>query len=361
LISGFSDPFVSSIPNTNCIDSSNPTTNGTNTPRELASRIKILELYTLHVLPRNNEWDYARDFIRMSNILDEENREAFLQALDGLEEESRPEYEREQESEQGDERQLEIEQPENLHQSPAQSTSKNTGIECRPDHQRSNSEHDYGIEESGIIAPVIVPLASTLKPLRPTGVKSGPVTSPRRRETDGIYRRGVAILDTLQRLIFNISHSLSRNPLALLRLVLFLVALILTLSRNDVKNRIRRITETGWFKIRQTIGMGLKDKRCTISLGMTSALRYHTSTQASIYPANSSLLQHKATMELEPVLKGKFPAKAHCAKVASYIQSNYSAPENSVLYLEGQKTRLLEDNDEPQPFRYPPFFPPHHH
>lgn len=198
----------------------------------------------------------------MSDILDEEKREAFLQALDGLEEEGRREYDYEQEyerePERDDERQLEAEQPENLDQSSAQSISKNISIEHRPDHQRSNSEHDYGIEDSGTIAPTNVPPASNLKPLRSASVRSGPVTSPRRRENDGIYKRGVAILDTLQRLIFNISHSLSRNPLALLRLVLFLVALILTLSRNDVKNRVRRMTETGWNKIRQTIGMGLK-------------------------------------------------------------------------------------------------------
>lgn len=258
LIPGFPNPFVSSNPDTKCIDSSTSITNGTNTPRELASRIKILELYALHVLPRNSEWDYARDFIRMSDILDEERRGAFLQALDDLEEESKRKCEHEQELERDTERQFEIEQPEDLGQSSAQSTSRITSIDYRPDHQRSNSEHDYGIEESGIIAPANVPSASTAKPLRPTGVRSGPVTSPRRKETDGIYNRGVAILDTIQRLIFNISHSLSRNPLALLRLVLFLVALILTLSRNDVKNRVRRMTESGWYKIRQTIGMGLK-------------------------------------------------------------------------------------------------------
>ncbi|KAL9610465.1 MAG: hypothetical protein Q9167_004838 [Letrouitia subvulpina] len=258
LISGSPDPFLSSHLDTKCIDSSTSITNGTNTPRELASRIKILELYALHVLPHNNEWDYARDFVRMSDILDEERREAFLQALNGLEEESKLEYQHEQELERADERQLEIDQPENLDKSLAQPTSKMTGIEYRPDHQRSNSEHDYGIEESGIIAPVNVLPASTAKPSQPNGVRAGPVTSPRRRETDGIYKRGAAILGTLQRLIFNISHSLSRNPLALLRLVLFVVALILTLSRNDVKNRIRRMTETGWYKIRQTVGMGLK-------------------------------------------------------------------------------------------------------
>ncbi|KAL8968552.1 MAG: hypothetical protein Q9183_002409 [Haloplaca sp. 2 TL-2023] len=53
----------------------------------------------------------------------------------------------------------------------------------------------------------------------------------------------------------------------------------------------------------------------------------------------------------DPILKEKYPAKAHCAKVASYLQSNHGIPGSSVIYLEGQKDRLQEDNDEAQPFR----------
>lgn len=49
---------------------------GADTPRDLNARVKILELYTLHVLLRNNEWDYAREFISVSAVLDEERRDA---------------------------------------------------------------------------------------------------------------------------------------------------------------------------------------------------------------------------------------------------------------------------------------------
>ena len=70
---------------------------GTNTPRDLNSRAKVLELYTLHVLPRNEEWDTAREFIRMSNELDEERKDAFLYTLDTLEEQARTDADREQE------------------------------------------------------------------------------------------------------------------------------------------------------------------------------------------------------------------------------------------------------------------------
>ncbi|KAI4278646.1 MAG: hypothetical protein LQ337_000886 [Flavoplaca oasis] len=58
------------------------------------------------------------------------------------------------------------------------------------------------------------------------------------------------------------------------------------------------------------------------------------------------------------ILEGKYPAKAHCAKVASYLQTrSANAAGNAVIYLEGQKTVLIEDNDEPRPFRQRrPFF-----
>ena len=54
---------------------------------------------------------------------------------------------------------------------------------------------------------------------------------------------------------------------------------------------------------------------------------------------------------LESVLAGKYPAKAHAAKVAAYIK-NKPAGADGVIYLESQKTCMIEDNDEPQPFRF---------
>ncbi|KAI9879450.1 MAG: hypothetical protein M1830_008497 [Pleopsidium flavum] len=55
------------------------------------------------------------------------------------------------------------------------------------------------------------------------------------------------------------------------------------------------------------------------------------------------------------VLAGKYPAKAHAAKVAAYLKNKHHNVDG-VIYLEGQKTRMLEDNDEPQPFRQRRYF-----
>lgn len=61
---------------------------------------------------------------------------------------------------------------------------------------------------------------------------------------------------------------------------------------------------------------------------------------------------HTITMKHhDSILKGKYPAKAHCAKVAAYLKETVKDDSPARIYLQGQKTRMIEDNDEPQPFR----------
>ena len=51
------------------------------------------------------------------------------------------------------------------------------------------------------------------------------------------------------------------------------------------------------------------------------------------------------------MLKGKYPAKAHCKKVAEALRDKHKDEGPIRIYLQGQVTRIIEDNDEPQPFR----------
>lgn len=53
----------------------------------------------------------------------------------------------------------------------------------------------------------------------------------------------------------------------------------------------------------------------------------------------------------DKILKGKYPAKEHVKKVVEYIRTKEPGAEG-VLYLEAQKTVMIEDNDEAAPFRY---------
>ena len=75
-----------------------------------------------------------------------------------------------------------------------------------------------------------------------------------------------------------------------------------------------------------------------------------------------SLREHSRTMaSTDSILQGKYPAKAHCAKVAAYLKEKAPDDGPSRIYLQGQKTLMIEDNDEPQPFRSGslPYFVPH--
>ena len=56
-------------------------------------------------------------------------------------------------------------------------------------------------------------------------------------------------------------------------------------------------------------------------------------------------------MNYEAILQGKYPAKQHAQRVAAYIRARVPAA-TGVLYLESRATKLLEDNDEAEPFRY---------
>lgn len=250
-----------------------PTVNGTDTPRELASRLKILELYILHVLPANDEWDYAKEFIQMSDTLDDERKDIFQQALLQLQaEKTKSEALEDDYTPRGDEASDTTENA-NQHLQRAEPRPVDEDDDHPHSHRRSNSEQDYGIEElkkekrPKTNKPSIQPSSASSEP-RTTGStqprnnsnKSSPSKlSPREPATNGgILARSAAVMTALQNLISNMTLSMSKNPLALLRFVLFLVALLVALSRREVKDRVARITGAAWEKVKRTVGMGLK-------------------------------------------------------------------------------------------------------
>lgn len=53
---------------------------------------------------------------------------------------------------------------------------------------------------------------------------------------------------------------------------------------------------------------------------------------------------------VDTILAAKYPAKAHARRVAESLRARHG--EVGAIYLEAQKTRLIEDNDETMPFRY---------
>ena len=243
---------------------------GTNTARDLASRIKILELFTLHVLPRNEEWAYAREFVTMSEILDEDRRETLLHTLQALEDEKSRDAK--YDSNEAGPLETELLQQQEREEKPrldeAEAAEENlSNQQTNSNHRRTYSEKDYGIESpdptSTPAQPPSAPSRHISKPVHQAPSQKPPRlparnTSPKKPTSTSIYKRSVATMAALRPLIFSMAQSMSKNPLSILRFVLFVMGIVIALSRRDVKDRIARITGPGWDKVKRTVGMGVK-------------------------------------------------------------------------------------------------------
>jgi FtsZ-interacting cell division protein ZipA len=251
---------------------------GTNTPRDLNSNIKLLELYTLHILPRNNEWDYAREFILMSEMLDDERKEAFLQALQGLKEESEGAGRREQE--------LQEKQREQLEEQRRQAEQERIAEERRAEDETRRREEarkypqkppdDGSPTSSGSQKPR--PTTTPASPTRPRPSGAIPTSSPssskkpngqvsrapprpsnhasssRPQTQMTLYKRAAALFSNLQTLVLG----MGQNPMALMRMLLFILMFAFAFGRRDVRERIKRAFGRSWEKVAATVGMGTK-------------------------------------------------------------------------------------------------------
>ncbi|KAF5866426.1 hypothetical protein ETB97_011978 [Aspergillus alliaceus] len=238
---------------------------GTDTPKDLAARVRIIELFTLHVLPRNEEWDYASEFINLSEVLDEERKEMFLQTLDGLKEEKEQgelraaALQREKDAEL--ERQMREAERQKKEEEAAAAESSKKG------HARDNSEVDYGIEKANLNrngsikgrkgekqSGSKVSTSSNRTAFSPTRSKNT------KRPEKPVSRPGQtrALANVLRNILRYITKTIAGNPLSFARTLLFLLGLLVALSRQGVRERLQRITGAGWQKVRGTLGMGVK-------------------------------------------------------------------------------------------------------
>ncbi|KAI0881875.1 uncharacterized protein GGS22DRAFT_51677 [Annulohypoxylon maeteangense] len=231
---------------------------GADTPRDLNARVKILELYTLHVLLRNNEWDYAREFISVSAVLDDERREAFLQALQSLQEEQQESERKQHEEQQKQEEQLQkdLEEARRLR---AENEARERRRLDEERAKREGSEVDYGIENSQS-AP-----RSKNKPRTSSGssglsraAKSSAPKGKKAVAPPSFGARAAVVIMNFRKVIEQLGATLKANPMLLMRLVAFLISIVVMFGRKGVRERIQQILGTGWNKVRSTAGMGVK-------------------------------------------------------------------------------------------------------
>lgn len=207
----------------------------------------------------------------MSDVLDEERREAMLQTLSelegeetGLQEQFEDAWPHRQESPTPVPKYSDIER-----------IDSNVTIKADPSiHERHTGGGEaFGTKNDESPAPTSelrpVPPQPANEPApepqrrvkpsvssRPT--RPGPGQPARNRPPNTILNRSMTWLITLQKLISNTALHMSQNPAGLLRFVLFLVAIIAAFGRRDLRQRIRRLAGGGWDKVRQTVGMGVK-------------------------------------------------------------------------------------------------------
>ncbi|KAK3333591.1 peroxin 26 [Cercophora scortea] len=244
------------------------TNGGADTPRDLNARVKILELYTLHVLLRNNEWDYARDFISMSPVLDDERREAFLQALQSLHEEQHEAEQREKEERQSREDALRREMEEARRLRAENEERERKRVEEERVRRREGSEVDYGIEERSSASLAGSSSGGKSRRGKAGGVAAVPATKkvikavtapkPAASTSTSLGSRASMALTSFRGVVDRLALTFQANPFAVYRALAFVVGLLLMFGRRSVREKVARVLGKGWGKLRATAGMGVK-------------------------------------------------------------------------------------------------------
>lgn len=258
---------------------STPMSNSSYSPKQLASRQRILEIYTLHVLPANGEWDYAQQFIEMSDVLDEERKEQFLHALQAYREQMDGTAQRDQELNEQREREMEEQRQEEAKQAEearrleeeAKKSKKRKKPSEPADQQKSPSISTQ--PPNGNAAPPTPPHTPqpsssaiptptpSVAPARPSSSspKSQKKTQPRASPPPTLYRRASSAFGNLQQMVMQAGRNFTgQGSIAMLRFLMFMMAFLLIVARRDLRIKIRRAMETGWVKVKQTVGMGVK-------------------------------------------------------------------------------------------------------
>jgi hypothetical protein len=217
-------------------------------------------------LLRNNEWDYAREFISISSVLDEERREAFLQALQSLQEEQMESERREKEERRYQEEQLKRDVEEARRRRIESEEREKREEEARNKRSERGSEIDYGVEDSPP-RPGSSKSRSSVKGGSAKGGRSLPSSSPTARSSvpaknvkvpPSLLTRAGNVVMNVRKLVESMAGSFKTRPMLLMQMLGFIVGILVLLSRRDVKERVKSILSKGWGKIRQTAGMGVK-------------------------------------------------------------------------------------------------------
>lgn len=237
-----------------------PMSNTTSSPKELTTRLRIIELYALHVLPANDEWEYAQQFIEMNDMLDEERREAFLHALNGLKDEKDGTAQRERELEELREREMEEQR--------AAEEARQKDEERKDQERKKAAEAERARHNGSGVASNPRPVNGASSNGRPgssdhksPGQQLPKPSKPQKKariQPRSLYSRASFVLHNVQHMIMQVGRNVTGNSMALMRFLMFMVALILVMARRDIRERLKRALQTSFEKLKSTAGMGVK-------------------------------------------------------------------------------------------------------
>ncbi|KAK0252271.1 hypothetical protein LTR91_016593 [Friedmanniomyces endolithicus] len=245
--------------------------NGSSTPKALATRSKVLELYVLHVLPANGEWEYARQFVEMSETLDEERRQAFLHALEELKGEKDGTAAKERELAERRDREMEEQRREE------EARKAEQQAEIRRAEEREK-ERAAVVKANTLPTPSANGSSTSNRPAVPTAAANGhhkpastsrpppkaqkskppqPVPAP----PANLYRRASSALLNVQNMVLQASRNmgLGNGTYAAFRFLMFMLAFMMVVARRDVRVRVKRLMEEGWVKDIASTGIHVHD------------------------------------------------------------------------------------------------------
>lgn len=199
-------------------------------------------------------------------MLDEERREAFLQALQSLQEEQMESERREKEERRYQEEQLKRDVEEARRRRIESEEREKREEEARNKRSEKGSEIDYGVEDSPP-RPGSSKSRSSVKGGSAKGGRSLPSSSPTARSSvpaknvkvpPSLLTRAGNVVTNVRKLVESMAGSFKTRPMLLMQMLAFIVGILVLLSRRDVKERVKSILGKGWGKVRQTAGMGVK-------------------------------------------------------------------------------------------------------
>jgi hypothetical protein len=225
-------------------------------------------------------------------VLDDERREAFLQALDTLREEQAEAERREEderlkreeairrdieearrlraENEARERKRLEEERVKREGEERERVERAEREVRAKKAAAGAATEGDFGVEGSPAPSSVAARSKSSGQPSSSSGARG--VAKPRgalsrRGNAAGggnavaaptIMSRASTVLNNLQALVHEIAGAFQTNPYVLLRMLAFVIGILLLVSRKKLRERIARVIGVAWGKVKATAGMGTK-------------------------------------------------------------------------------------------------------